>query len=159
MVIDEVDKDMNQNNGPNYFRVKLRSQGLVVARYGTNLDKLHCPFSQDWRHRRTVRNIMMEHFPTGFDKRFPGKQQQPITRHPLTAIGPFHEISSDGHEKLSQQALQMGDIGLPIYAYKDKWSDVLLKISVVPNCRSAGAIGHLFLDLIGEIGGMLLVTR
>ena len=79
-----------------------------------------------------------------------------LHRCPLTAIGPFHQISSDGHEKLSHQALQMGDVGLPIYAYKDKWSDTLLKIIVVPNCRSAATIGHLYLDLVEEIGGKCL---
>ncbi|KAJ6506540.1 hypothetical protein C8R45DRAFT_922722 [Mycena sanguinolenta] len=30
------------------------------------------------------------------------------------------EVSSDGHEKLGKQALDMGDIALPIYGYKDK---------------------------------------
>ena len=102
--------------------------------------------------RRLVRDIMHEHAPDGFDIRFPGKKVA-LIRRPLTAIGPFHEVSSDGHEKLGCQALAMGEIGLPIYAYKDKWSDALLKISVVPNCRSAGAIGHLYLDLIEQIGG------
>jgi hypothetical protein len=96
---------------------------------------------------------MHEHASEGFDIRFPGRRRELLTRRPLTAIGPFHEVSSDGHEKLAQQALGMGDIGLPIYAYKDKWSDTLLKISVIPNCRTAGAIGHLYLDLISEIGG------
>jgi hypothetical protein len=66
-------------------------------------------------------------------------------------------VSSDGHEKLAHQALAMGDVGLPIYAYKDKWSDTVLKLSVVPNCRTNGAIGHLYLDLIQEIGGKTLV--
>jgi hypothetical protein len=99
---------------------------------------------------------MHEHVPAGFDLRFPGRKAA-LTRQPLSAIGPFHEVSSDGHEKLAHQALAMGDVGLPIYAYKDKWSDTVLKISVVPNCRTNGAIGHLYLDLIEEIGGKTLV--
>jgi hypothetical protein len=79
--------------------------------------------------------------------------RQQMVPPPLSPLGPYHEISSNSHEKLSQQSLRMGDIGLPIYACKDKWSGTLLKVSVVPDCRSAGAIGHLFLDFIEEIGG------
>ena len=96
---------------------------------------------------------MHDHFPKGFDQRFPGNKTKLMVRCPLTAIGPFHEICCDGHEKLAAQALKMGDIGLPIYAYKDKWSDVVLKLSVVPNCRDPGTIGHLYLDFVEENGG------
>ncbi|KAK6988302.1 hypothetical protein R3P38DRAFT_3409439 [Favolaschia claudopus] len=46
----------------------------------------------------------------------------------------------------------MGGLGLSIYAYKDKWTAYLLKMNVVPNCRTAGAIGHLFLDFLEENG-------
>jgi hypothetical protein len=42
----------------------------------------------------------------------------------------------------------MGDIGLPIYGYKDKWSDEIPFIRFVPNSRTVGAIGHLYLDFI-----------
>ncbi|KAJ7151306.1 hypothetical protein C8R43DRAFT_1004776 [Mycena crocata] len=77
-----------------------------------------------------------------------------VYRHPLSALGPFHEVSSDGHEKLGQQALKMGDVGLPIYAWKDKWTADLLKMNVVPNCRTNAAIGHLFIDFIEEQGGI-----
>ncbi|KAJ6605196.1 hypothetical protein DFH09DRAFT_1422079 [Mycena vulgaris] len=45
----------------------------------------------------------------------------------------------------------MGDIGLPIYGWKDKWTAVLLK-AVVPDCRTAGAVGHLYLDRLEETG-------
>jgi hypothetical protein len=72
----------------------------------------------------------------------------------LISLGPFYEISADGHEKMNAQALRMGDLSLPIYAYRDKWSGFLLKISVVPNSRTAASIGHLFLDLIAQYGGM-----
>ncbi|KAK6968878.1 hypothetical protein R3P38DRAFT_3508545 [Favolaschia claudopus] len=80
--------------------------------------------------------------------RFPGNKKSPIPRTALNACGPFHEISSDGHEKLGKQALDMGDIGLPIYGYKDKWSDEIPLMNFVPNSRTAAAIGHLFLDFI-----------
>jgi hypothetical protein len=77
---------------------------------------------------------MHDHYPGGFERCFPGYKKRVITRISLSAIGPFHEVSADGHKKLSQQALHMGEIGLPIYAYKDKWSDTLLMINVVPDC-------------------------
>lgn len=95
---------------------------------------------------------MHQHFDSGFTLRFPGHKKDVIPRVGLSAIGPFHEVSADGHEKLSQSALQMGEIGLPIYAYKDKWSDYLLMLRLLPNSRTAAAIGHLFLDLVEEIG-------
>ena len=51
-------------------------------------------------------------------------------------------------------ALRMGDLALQIYAYKDKWSDNLLKINLIPNSWSPGMIGHLFLDFVEESGGL-----
>ncbi|KAL0949272.1 hypothetical protein HGRIS_009350 [Hohenbuehelia grisea] len=47
----------------------------------------------------------------------------------------------------------MGDVGIPIYGYKDKWTSTGLGVYVVPNCRLAGAIGHLHLDFLEKIGG------
>ena len=96
---------------------------------------------------------MHEHFPLGFDARFPGKHKSAIPRTALNANGPFHKISCDGHEKLGKQALDMGDIALPIYGYKDKWTDTMLFLRFVPNSRTAAAIGHLFLDHIETTGG------
>lgn len=100
---------------------------------------------------------MRENFPEGAAKRFPGFKRNPIRRQALTALGPFHEVAGDGHEKLGAQALQMDGLGLPIYGYRDKWSGKLLKLDVVPDCRSAGAIGHLFLDLVLILGGKKLL--
>lgn len=103
-----------------------------------------------------MRQVMIDHYPRGFDQRFPGKRQNAvIARKALTSLGSFHEVSGDGHEKLSSLALRMGGIGLPIYGLKDKYSDALLKLVVIPNCRTAAAIGHLYLDFIEEIGGKI----
>jgi hypothetical protein len=96
---------------------------------------------------------MVDHFPLGFDHRFPGKKRSTIPRTALNSNGPYHEISSDGHEKLGKQALEMGDIALPIYGYKDKWSDTLPFMQFVPNSRTSAAIGYLFLDFIETGGG------
>ncbi len=93
------------------------------------------------------------YFPDGFDKRFPGNKKTQVTRQALTAIGPFHEVSGDGHEKLSSLALRIGDVGFPIYGFKDKWSDYLCMLRVLPNCRKADAMGHLFIDFVEELEG------
>lgn len=49
--------------------------------------------------------------------------------------------------------LQMGGLGLPIYAYRDKWTGQLPQIDVVPDSRSPGTVGHLYLDLLEKLGG------
>jgi hypothetical protein len=91
--------------------------------------------------------------PEGFLKRQPGSKQQDIARVALVSIGPFHEVSADGHEKLNGQALRMGDISLPIYGYRDKWSGYLLKLLVLPDSRNAAPLAYVYLDLIEEYGG------
>ncbi|KAJ7752503.1 hypothetical protein DFH07DRAFT_774437 [Mycena maculata] len=112
-VIDEVSRDTLQLNGPAYFQLQLKRRGLMIP-------------------RDTIRGIMHDHFDAGFTLRFPGHKKNLIPRVGLSAMGPYHEISADGHEKLSAQALQMGELGLPIYAYKDKWSDYLLLLRLIP---------------------------
>jgi hypothetical protein len=99
---------------------------------------------------------MLEHFPAGFTARYPGRTKSTIVRQSLSAIGPYHEVSVDGHEKLAALALKMGDIGIPIYAYKDKWTAYLLSIFAVPDCRTVGAVGHLYLDFLDETGSKLV---
>ncbi|KAJ7867826.1 hypothetical protein B0H13DRAFT_2351762 [Mycena leptocephala] len=64
----------------------------------------------------------------------------------------FHRMD----EKLGKQALEMGDIGLPIYGYKDKWSGTFSFIEFVPNSRTAAAIGHFYLDFIQTTGAILI---
>ncbi|KAJ7089459.1 hypothetical protein C8R44DRAFT_751464 [Mycena epipterygia] len=46
----------------------------------------------------------------------------------------------------------MGELALPIYAYKDKWTDCLPKLCLILNSRMAAAVGHLFLDFVDETG-------
>ncbi|KAJ7826517.1 hypothetical protein B0H13DRAFT_2241110 [Mycena leptocephala] len=138
-VADELDKDVMQTNGPNFIKSKLKDKLVMVK-------------------RDDVRQLMHELQPLGAEHRYPGHKNKKIYRHPLSALGPFHEVSSDGHEKLGKQALKMGDVGLPIYGWKDKWTTYLLKLVVVPNCRTNAAIGHLFLDFLEEIEGIPLQT-
>jgi hypothetical protein len=97
---------------------------------------------------------MLDKFPDGFDNRFPGRKGKQVTRVPLHALGPYHEVSSDGHEKLAQSALRMGGVGFSIYGFKDKFSDFLLFLKIYPDVRSQGAGGHIFLDFVQETGCM-----
>ncbi|KAF7302852.1 hypothetical protein MKEN_01247400 [Mycena kentingensis (nom. inval.)] len=134
-IIDEVERDLQQNNGPNYVKTQLQLRGMIVP-------------------RDAIRAVMNREFPMGAQIRYPGRKKSQVFRTPLAAFGPYHEISADGHEKLGAQALQMGGVGLPIYALKDKWTAELLKMDVVPNDRTNAAIGHLFLDFVAEKGGI-----
>lgn len=93
---------------------------------------------------------MHDHYLEGFNQRFPGGNKPKVSRKGLTSAGPWREISGDGHEKMSELALQMGEVGLPIYGFKDKWSAFLLMLITVPDCRTAAAMGYIYLDLIEE---------
>lgn len=79
-----------------------------------------------------------------------------LNRTPLQSLGPFREVHSDGHEKLGSLALKMGEIGFAVYGYKDKWSDSILYLVLVPDSRSAAAGGHIFLDFVEDSGCKLL---
>ncbi|KAJ6505135.1 hypothetical protein C8R45DRAFT_791111, partial [Mycena sanguinolenta] len=79
--------------------------------------------------------IMLDKFPDGLDNRFPGRKGKQVTRVPLHALGPYHEVSSDGHEKLAQSALCMGGVGFSIYGFQDKFSDFLLFLKIYPDVR------------------------
>ncbi|KAJ7144010.1 hypothetical protein C8R44DRAFT_827414 [Mycena epipterygia] len=105
-VIEKVQEDILQGNGPNYFKTVLQQEGIMIP-------------------RDTIRQIMLKHFPLGFDHGFPGKRKAPVPRTPLNSNGPFHEIS-----------------------------DTILFLSFVPNSRTAAAIGHLYLDFIEMTGAI-----
>ncbi|KAJ6556997.1 hypothetical protein DFH09DRAFT_1084343 [Mycena vulgaris] len=134
-VIDAVSKDSLQLNGPMFIQAQLKRSGLMI------------PSNRDF-----VRGVMHDHFDAGFTLRFPGHKKQLIPRVGLSSLGPFHEICADGHEKLSAQALQMGELSLPMYGYKDKYTDFLETLKLLPNSRTAAAGGHIFLDFVEETG-------
>ncbi|EIM90553.1 uncharacterized protein STEHIDRAFT_154367 [Stereum hirsutum FP-91666 SS1] len=80
--------------------------------------------------RDIVRKIMLEDNPGGFDAYYPGKHN---------AWSPC-----SGY----------GEIGLPAYAFKDKWPDELLFMEVIWNAACiATALAHLYLDFIERYGG------
>ncbi|KAJ3504245.1 hypothetical protein NMY22_g17986 [Coprinellus aureogranulatus] len=134
-VVDLVMKDTNMRQGPSAIKSRLKNKRTFVP-------------------RDLVRDIMREIAPMGFAIRFPDNTTVGPVRVPLDSLGPYHEVSADGHEKLDSKALQMGLISLPIYTYREKWSGYILKLEVLPDARKAGALGHVFLDLMSELGGV-----
>ncbi|KAJ3817052.1 hypothetical protein F5880DRAFT_1618648 [Lentinula raphanica] len=132
-VVAEVEGDLGHQNGPDYIQDNLRHK-----------HDLHVG-------RDLVTGIMKEYFPEDFIKQFPGQKPVRQNRSQLESIGPYRELNSDGHEKLTALALKMGEIGVSVYAYKDKWSDNLVYMACVPESRSAAAGGHIFLDFLEEV--------
>ena len=90
-------------------------------------------------------NEMRRHEPDGFTQREPLRKK--ISRQPLVSLGPHHQWSGDGHDKLSK-------IGFPIWAIRDQWSGKWLGMWVVLNNRLKTSIAYLYLSLVYEIGGM-----
>ncbi|KAF8585392.1 hypothetical protein K439DRAFT_1615934 [Ramaria rubella] len=56
----------------------------------------------------------------------------------------------DGHEKIGAAALDMGGVGLPCYAFRDKWSGAPLRLVVIPNDCLSVVIEHVCLDLVED---------
>ena len=109
-IVDEVEKDVNCGNRPLYIKSKLKDKGIMIPRY--------LPISHSDKHHHSG-HYKQRHHPhdldpqgIGFSQWYPGAKKTNLVQGTLSAIGPFHEISADGHKKLSTQALQMGDIGV-----------------------------------------------
>lgn len=96
--------------------------------------------------RESVSSDMRQQDPEGFAQREPGNKR--IIRQPLVKLGPHHEWSGDGHDKLAK-------IGFPIWGVRDVWSGKWLGLWVIPNNRLKKAIGYLYLSLVAELGGSL----
>ncbi|KAL0957505.1 hypothetical protein HGRIS_001298 [Hohenbuehelia grisea] len=98
-----------------------------------------------------LRSKLHDHFDHEFDKRMIGLKDR-IERVPLNCLGPWHQLHCDGHERLNSQALAMGSVSLPIYAFKDQFSTFVPLLDLVPNVRNQQTICHLFLDLVEQYG-------
>ncbi|KAJ4492029.1 hypothetical protein C8J55DRAFT_533979 [Lentinula edodes] len=129
-IITEVEGDLSRRNGPDYIQDNLRHKyNLHVGRDEQSYSSVY--------------------FPEDFVKRFPGRRLIRQNRTQLQSIGPYRW---NGHEKLTALAVKMGELGISIYGYKDRWSDNLLYLVCVPESRSAAAGGHIFLDFVTEVG-------
>ena len=87
---------------------------------------------------------MKRQAPEGFAARAPTAKK--LHREPLVSLGPHHEWSADGHNKLAA-------IGFPIWGVRDKWSGKWLGLWVIPNNRLKDAIAYLYLELVGQLKG------
>ena len=131
LVLDQMSKDPARRQGPDLIKEGIAfDQGVHIS-------------------RDFVTAEMRQHDPAGFEIRDPTAKK--ISRQPLVALGPHHEWSGDGHDKLSR-------IGFPIWGIRDKWSGKWLGLWVVPNNRLKTAIAYLYLTTIESVGGMPLQT-
>ena len=86
--------------------------------------------------------------PNVFAGREPTAKQVP--RVALVALGRNHQWSGDGHDKLVK-------IGFPVWGIRDMWMGKWLGLWTVPdNCLKL-AIAYLYLSLVAELGGMLIL--
>ena len=103
--------------------------------------------------RNELRTILHDEFDHEFEGRFVGKQRDKSRRTALFALGPWHQEHSDGHEKLSEQGLNIGKgIFLPIYGNKDQYSSWVHELILMPNIRNQEAMVHYYLDLVERRG-------
>ncbi|KAG1852177.1 hypothetical protein F4604DRAFT_1518149, partial [Suillus subluteus] len=127
LVLDQLARDPLHRRGPRLVRE------AIVADTGHLLT------------RKYVMDEMRQHESDGFAQR--GLSKKKISRQPLVSLGPHHQWSGDGHDKLSK-------IGFPIWAIRDQWSGKWLGMWVVPNNRLKTSIAYLYLSLVHELGGM-----
>lgn len=93
-----------------------------------------------------TRNAMHLQDPTGAAAREPTAKK--VHKAQLVALGPHHEWSADGHDKLSA-------LGFPIWGIRDKWTGQWLCLRVVPNNRLRDSMAYLYLEVIHKLGGKL----
>jgi hypothetical protein len=116
-----------------------RSQGIAISYklISSNITYFKHP-------RKAVISHMRVEEPDGF--RLCEPTMKKIKRGVLTSLGPHHEWSGDGHDKLVK-------LGFPIWGIRDKWSGKWLGLWVVPNNRYKEAVAYLYLSLVTELAG------
>lgn len=99
--------------------------------------------------RDLVSEFMHQVRPTDFDVR--ARRSLPLPRSTLNFLGPNHQWSADGHDKLTQ-------IGFPIYAFRDAWSGYVLGARIMPSNRKMIHVLDFYLDLVQQYGGCPLTV-
>jgi hypothetical protein len=84
-------------------------------------------------------------YPDGFAIWEPSAKK--IHQQLLIVLGPHHEWSGDGHNKLTK-------LGFPVWEIRDVWSGKWLGIWVVPENRLKVSVAYLYLQLIETLGGV-----
>ncbi|KAK6972172.1 hypothetical protein R3P38DRAFT_3486110 [Favolaschia claudopus] len=134
LVVDIKQHDIAGGWGVTQVKGRLANQGILIPR-----DQL--------------REILHDLFGDEFDNRFVGKKKHLKHRTPLKALGPWHQEHSDGHEKMSEQGLNIGaGIHLPMYASKDQFGAWVHELLLMPKVRTGNAIVHYYLDLVEKRG-------
>ncbi|KAF8486785.1 hypothetical protein DFH94DRAFT_796573 [Russula ochroleuca] len=128
MVLDQMAKDPTSRQGP-----KTIQEGIL---FDTGIS-----LTRDY-----INHEMHVQDPDGFTICEPSAHKK-VFRVPLVSLGPHHEWSADGHDKLTK-------LGFPIWGIRDKWSGKWLGLWVVPNNRLKVTIGYLYLLLVKKLGGM-----
>ncbi|KAJ7289624.1 hypothetical protein C8J57DRAFT_1046436 [Mycena rebaudengoi] len=139
LVIDLKERDIAGGWGVDQVKGRLANAGVLIP-------------------RDSLRQILHNEFDEEFENRFVGKKKLLKRRAPLKALGPYHQEHSDGHEKLSEQGLNIGaGIHLPIYASKDQFAAFVHDLLVMPNVRNGTAIAHYYLDLVERRGFIISI--
>ncbi|KAG1884584.1 hypothetical protein F4604DRAFT_1878644 [Suillus subluteus] len=131
LVLDQLADDSSGCRGPHIVKE------LIANKTGVMLP------------RKYIRDQMMLQEPEGFVAREPASKK--LSRKPLVVLGPNHEWSGDGHDKLTQ-------IGFPIWGIRDVWSGKWLGIWVLPNNHLKSAVAYLYLSLCYQLGGIPIQT-
>ncbi|THH28069.1 hypothetical protein EUX98_g6112 [Antrodiella citrinella] len=129
LVLDELERHPSRQAGPRRIRERI-----------ANATGVHLT-------REFITNEMRAVDAEGFELRKP-KTKKP-RRTGLVSLGPHHEWSADGHDKLSR-------IGFPIYGFRDVCTAKFLKLLALPNNRLKLAIAYLYLMVVKEQGGVPL---
>ena len=79
-----------------------------------------------------------------------GPMAKKVHRVALVALGRHHHWSGDGHDKLVK-------IGFPVWGIQDMWTGKWLGLWTVPDNRLKLAIAYLYLSLVSELEGNLIV--
>jgi len=73
-----------------------------------------------------------------------------VHRVALVALGPHHQWSGDRHDKLVK-------IGFPVWGIRDMWEGKWLGLWTILDNRLKVTIAYLYLSLVAELSGTLIL--
>ncbi|EPS95494.1 hypothetical protein FOMPIDRAFT_1025788 [Fomitopsis schrenkii] len=127
-IVDEMERDRVNANGPRYIKAVLGHSGIHIT-------------------RSTVSRVMHAYAPQGFVERHPLSHRKTLVRTPLTSVGPHEEWSIDGHDKLVQA-------GFPVYGIVEKWGGDKLQFNVLVSNRKPKVCLVIYLRCAKAHGGI-----
>jgi hypothetical protein len=152
-----MEEDQHGAHGPNTGQTLLALEDCIIPRH--ILKYISCHFcTHNSSISSVVQSVMKANDGEGSGRRAPGNADK-IKCSNITALGVFHELNCDSHEKLASSALKMGEVSFPIYLMHDNGSGALAVLHTIPNSQLGTVVGHIYLDLATENGGMNLSTK